>query len=805
MLENNGPPASGTDPAGDRLSRLSAASLRINESLDFDTVLQGVLDSARSLTAARYGVMTLLDEAGGVQHFLSSGMTGEEAGQLWLTPDRWRLFESLTGISEPVRVPDLVEHVRALGFTEFSIPLPVAVFRFMASPMLHRGARVGHVFVGDREDGEEFTREDEEILVMFAAQAALVIANASTHREERRARAGLETLIDTSPVGVVVFDVRTGAPASFNREARRIVDGLRDEGQAPEDLLGLLSVRRADGSEVSLREFPLARVLVSSETVRAEEIVMGVPDGRSVTVLLNATPIRSVEGAVESVVVTMQDLAPLAEQERLRAEFLAMVSHELRMPLTSIRGAATSVLEAAADLDPAELRQFQRIIVDQADRMRELIGDLLDVARIETGTLPVDPEPAEVALLVDRARSAFQNAGGRPNLAIDVEADLPLVTADRRRIVQVIGNLLSNAARHSPEDSVITVSAVREGGQVEVSVSDQGRGIPAQDLPHLFRRPSGEEGDGGGGSGSGGGGGLGLAICRGIVEAHGGRIHAESDGPGLGARFAFTLPVVPETQPARRSRSSGSSGNSRSRRSEVGSGGTVLVVDDDPRTLRSVRDALSSAGFRAVATGDPQEAPLLMAEHSPRLVLLDQVLPGCDGVELMGDLLAVSRVPVIFLSAYGKDEVVARVLEQGATDYIVKPFSPTELVARVRAALRRSQEPRDGAPAGPFLLGDLAIDYERRRVTLSGDPVELTATEFDLLAALAAEAGRVVTHDRLLRRVWSPGKPGNLRVLRTHLMHLRKKLGEDGENPRYILVEPRVGYWMPEEEADRGM
>ena len=123
-MENNGPPASGTEPPGDRLSRLSAASLRINDSLDFDTVLQGVLDSARSLTAARYGVMTLLDDGGRVQDLLSSGMTGEEAAQLWLTPDRWRLFESLTGISEPVRMPDLAEHVRARDFTEFSIPLP---------------------------------------------------------------------------------------------------------------------------------------------------------------------------------------------------------------------------------------------------------------------------------------------------------------------------------------------------------------------------------------------------------------------------------------------------------------------------------------------------------------------------------------------------------------------------------------------------------------------------------------------------------------------------------------------------------
>ena len=149
--------------------------------------------------------------------------------------------------------------------------------------------------------------------------------------------------------------------------------------------------------------------------------------------------------------------------------------------------------------------------------------------------------------------------------------------ADRQRTVQVIGNLLSNAARHSPESSVVQVSAARVGDQVEVSVSDQGRGIPAEDLPRLFRRFSGREGDGAGA-------GLGLAICKGIVEAHGGRIWAESDGPGLGARFLFTLPTVPEAQPAR---------SSRSPRDGGPSGGTVLVVDDDPLMLRSVRDTSS--------------------------------------------------------------------------------------------------------------------------------------------------------------------------------------------------------------------
>ena len=194
--------------------------------------------------------------------------------------------------------------------------------------------------------------------------------------------------------------------------------------------------------------------------------------------------------------------------------------------------------------------------------------------------------------------------------------------------------------------------------------------------------------------------------------------------------------------------------------------------------------------------------PELNGAYGRLRALLDLMLPGHDGVELMGDILAVSRIPVIFLSVYGKDEVVASVLEEGATDYIVKPFSPTELVARVRAALRRLGGPQPPESAEPFVLGDLTIDFVQRRVTISENTVELTPTEFDLLAELAAEAGRVVPLDRLLRRVWSPGKPGNLRVLRTHLMRPRRKLGEDAANPKYIFAEPRVGYRMPAVETE---
>ena len=531
----------------DRLSRLSSASLRINESLDFEAALQGVLDGAHSVTGAVYAVIIALDDSGEVEDYLVEGMSIDDAKRLWKVPDGPKLFEYMNALPGSLRGRDLGELARSIGV---SFRPPVRITAFMAVPILHQGVRVGNIYVATDDPGSEFTREDEETLVMFAAQAAQVIANARRHRDERRARAGLETLIDTSPVGVAVFEVGTDAPVTFNREARRIFDGLRDQEQPLEDLLGLLTIRRADGGEVSLMEFPLTEVLATSEKIRAEEIVMEAPNGRGVTVLLNATLIRSEEGRAESVVVTMQDMTSLEEVERLRAEFLGMVSHELRMPLTSIWGSVMAMLDGAEDLDPAEMRQFLRIILDQAGSMRDLIGDLLDVARIETGELPVNPEPAEVAALVDRARSSFLSAGGRNNLDIDLALDLPLVMADRRRIVQVIGNLLTNAARHSPESAAIRVSAARDGVHVRVSVVDEGRGIPTERLPTLFRKFSRRDDDDPGGDT-----GLGLAICKGIVEAHGGRIWAENEGPGLGARFTFTIPVIEEAAAERRSSS----------------------------------------------------------------------------------------------------------------------------------------------------------------------------------------------------------------------------------------------------------
>ena len=562
----------------DRLTRLSDASLHISETLDLEVVLKGILESAHSLTNARYGTITTLDESGQVEDFISSGMSSEEKlGMLEMPEKLGALLNPLPG---PLRIQDFQSYTRSLGIPDFA---PIAWVRaVLMVPIRYWEQDYGAIYLAKTASDEEFSTEDEEILLLFASQAALAIANARQHRAEQRNRAYMETLVDTTPVGVAVFDMKTGLPISLNPEAMRIFDNLRNPEQSMEHLLETMTVRWEDGRELYAAEaLRIGRRVRAGEMVRAEEITLKVPDQRNITILINVTPIRSNGGEIDSFIATMQDMTPLEEQERLRAEFLGMVSHELRTPLSSIRGSATALLESPQELDPAEARQFHRIIVDQTDYLLGLIGDLLDVARIETGTLPVDPEPTEVTVLVDRARVAFLSGGGGSSLDIDLAPDLPMVMADRRRIVQVISNLLSNAAKNSMESPVVSISAAREDSQVAVSVIDEGRGIPTEQLPHLFRKSSWSESEGNAG--------LGLAICKGIVEAHGGRIWVESEGEGLGARFTFTLPVSEHATAEQHSPAERSQPEVQSER--------ILVVDDDPADFEACAECALRGGL----------------------------------------------------------------------------------------------------------------------------------------------------------------------------------------------------------------
>ena len=763
----------GTRPkhgGNDRAAALAEAILGISESLDLNTVLREIAEGARGLTGARLGIIGTVDEAGVPEDYVFSGFTPEEEQELVKWSGGLALFEHVHELPGPLRVDDLTSYVRELGLP----PPPLIPGAFQGARVRYRDASLGYLFLSEKAGGVPFTGADEAVLLLFAAQAATAIGNARAHLSERRARTNLEALVETSPVGVIVFDGSSGQIVSYNREASRIGASLTQPGRALEELLDVVVCRRADGREASLAELPLSKQFAHPETVRAEEMEFSVPGGSSVRTLINSTPIPAEGSASGSVVVTLQDLAPLEETERMRTEFLSLVSHELRAPLTSIKGAAVTLLEESGALDPAEMREFFRIIAEQAGHMRGLIADLLDAGRIDSGTLSVSPERCAVTDLVERARSAFRTGGGAREVVVDLPGGLPPVTADRRRIVQVLNNLLANAARHTHASSAIRVSAEPDGHDVAVSVADDGEGLTPERLGQLFAKHAG-------GAAGTAGHGLGLSICKGLVEAHGGRIRAESDGPGRGTTITFTLPAA-ESGDAAPAVGPSHAPDGRTR---------ILALDDDPNALRFVRDALTGAGYEAIMTGEPGDLPGLIADKRPSLVLLDLLLPDNDGLELFQSIPELSDLPVIFISAYGRDETVAKAFDLGADDYIVKPFSPTELIARIGAALRRRSGP------SPFVHGDLTIHYESREVTVRGEAVDLTATEFDLLRELSLNAGRVVRHETLLERVWEGRENADANLLRIFVRNVRRKLGDSARNPTWIFTLRRVGYRMP--------
>jgi two-component system KDP operon response regulator KdpE len=228
----------------------------------------------------------------------------------------------------------------------------------------------------------------------------------------------------------------------------------------------------------------------------------------------------------------------------------------------------------------------------------------------------------------------------------------------------------------------------------------------------------------------------------------------------------------------------------------------ILVVDDEPRLLRLVREVLLAVGYRVVAAGDGQTALEQVAIEQPDLVLLDILLPhGMDGYEVCRRIREFSDVPVIMLTAKARESDKLQGFDAGADDYLTKPFSSKELLARVRAVLRRSRHPEEVKADSDFACGTLTINFAQHRVFVDGQEVSLTPTEYELLRQLALNANCIVLHEQLLAEVWGPEYREEIDYLRAYIRYVRRKVESDPSNPRFILTTPGVGYMLscPEE------
>jgi two-component system KDP operon response regulator KdpE len=224
------------------------------------------------------------------------------------------------------------------------------------------------------------------------------------------------------------------------------------------------------------------------------------------------------------------------------------------------------------------------------------------------------------------------------------------------------------------------------------------------------------------------------------------------------------------------------------------SGPRVLVVDDEPQILRALRATLRGAGYTVDSAATAEEALTAAAAHPPEAVILDLVLPDGNGTDVCRELRTWSEAPVIVLSAIGEERQKIAALDAGADDYVTKPFSVDELLARLRAVLRRRAPEQE-----PVIdIGELRIDVPQRIVTVQGERVKLSPHEFDLLRVLAQSRGKLLTHRALLREVWGPAYQVEAHYLHVYVSHLRKKIEPDPSSPRYLLTEPGAGYRLVE-------
>lgn len=431
----------------------------------------------------------------------------------------------------------------------------------------------------------------------------------------------------------------------------------------------------------------------------------------------------------------------------------------------------------------------------EATRLTNLVQELIDLSRVQNDDPLEDSEPVSVDELVAEAIDRSRHTASTKQIAMvsGGAADLR-VWGSRGQLAAALGNLVENAVNYSPAHTRVGIAARKiaapGGDLIEIAVTDQGIGIPDKDKERVFERfyrvdPARSRATGGTG--------LGLAIVKHVAASHGGEVTVWST-EGQGSTFTLRLPEAGSA----RDRSARLFSHPRSHdRTASRPGGPsvtrVLVVEDEESFSDALSYMLRKEGFEVAVAATGPDGLDEFERNGADLVLLDLMLPGLPGTEVCRQLRGRSNVPVIMVTA--KDSEIDKVvgLEIGADDYVTKPFSSRELVARIRAVLRRRGEPEEVTPAA-LEAGPVRMDVDRHVVTVSGGKVDLPLKEFDLLEMLLRNAGRVLTRMQLIDRVWGADYVGDTKTLDVHVKRLRAKIEPDPGAPRYLVTVRGLGY-----------
>ncbi|MBE0481088.1 MAG: response regulator, partial [Dehalococcoidia bacterium] len=459
-----------------------------------------------------------------------------------------------------------------------------------------------------------------------------------------------------------------------------------------------------------------------------------------------------------------------------RVEFTRALAHELKTPLTSVLASSDLLLARLQDEPSLGLA---RNINYAASNLNTRINELLDLVKSEVGILQLKLETMDsLQVLRDVVRSMTPLALRQgQSLTLDLPPSIPVLRADRTRFQQIVANLLSNAIKFTPDGGKISVRAKAKNSSLIVEISDTGPGISSKDQQRLFKPYQRLDG----GTGNLGGLGIGLSLCKTLVELHDGQIWVRSR-LGKGSVFGFSLPLNPDNRSVTESER------------EV-KPWKALIIEDDAAIVDSLVLALDIEWpeVQVISTRSGEEGVDLIEVEDPDVVLLDLGLPDVSGFEVLRQIRLFSAVPIIILTVSSEEADMVKGLEWGADDYVVKPFRPKELIARMRSQLRKQTPPDEEAP---IVSGPLRFDPSTCQLTIAGNEVSLTTIEGRIVENLMKNAGHVVTYSRLAEAVWDEDYPGSLETLRVHIRHLRAKVESDPGNPKIVLTKPGIGYLL---------
>jgi two-component system phosphate regulon sensor histidine kinase PhoR len=512
---------------------LTAIAAQVNCTQELDEILRGALETTLEVIAEDSGEIFLLDEeTGDLVLYVHQGLSQEFVVDESVVGSN----ECLCGLAVRSRHLLVVEDMASHPARSRSACSREGFESCIRLPLLARGQVLGLLNIQSR-NSRQFTPSDEELLVAIGNQIGIAIANAQLIEDAERRRATLDSVMRSMVDGLILVD-RHGRIAYVNRGTEQLLDQPSQAlvGRTFDAVYRDLSARVIQPEEVSDQ---LQTAAVNLQNTPSVELALTAPEPR--TLQARFFPISG-EG-VESLGLglLLRDITRERELDEMKSQLLATVSHELRTPLASIKGFATTLLREDVRWDEASRHEFLSIIDKESDRLSELISNLLDMSRIEAGTLRVDPDFADLRAIVAETLAEFQVMTRVHEFRMEAPPSLPSVWADPRRARQVMRNLVENAVKYSPQGGLITVNVQVTGNWLEVSVKDQGLGIEPRHLESIFERFYQVD------SASTrrvGGSGLGLSICKAIIEAHSGRIWAESD-LGVGSTFRFTLPLVP--------------------------------------------------------------------------------------------------------------------------------------------------------------------------------------------------------------------------------------------------------------------